>query len=171
MNCPFCKEGFTKFGNIDRQYWENKCCRAFLAPGQDTDGYSIVTLKEHYNDITDENLSGEILCELIKSIRYIAGELKRRLGAKRIYVASLCDGIEHLHFHLYPRYEWTETDKQNYRNFFIASRGKEAVENYIRQGLIGGFWWLGNFERTSRFKTEQEEIIFSREILRKLKEI
>jgi diadenosine tetraphosphate (Ap4A) HIT family hydrolase len=37
-------------------------------------------------------------------VRTVGAVMKERLPCDRVYVATLCDGVEHLHYHLIPRY-------------------------------------------------------------------
>lgn len=167
-DCLFCKPNFTMWRNIDRKFYEDKYTIALLAQGQEVRGYSLVILKKHYTDLATF-IPHQQRGALIKTVNRIAFELKRRLGAERIYVASLCDGVEHLHFHLIPRYKWTEDDKERYRETFKDSRPWETIESYIIDGKIGGFWWLAGTETGALPPQETEQ--FDRILLKDLEGI
>ncbi len=140
--CPFCKPGIFN----GRQFYEDDYCIATLTD-PDVYGYTLVVLKNHRRDITDPEIKTNEMLNLMNCLNKISGRLKERLGAKRIYVASLCDGVEHLHFHLIPRYEWTEENKKRYRELFIDRDGKESVNRCVSANTIGGFWYLADAER------------------------
>jgi diadenosine tetraphosphate (Ap4A) HIT family hydrolase len=170
IDCPFCKPGFTKWGNIDRKWAEDDFTITTLAQGQEVRGYSLVIAKRHFTDITAPGLFWEgTLANTIFAVHKCARILKERLGVKRIYVASLCDGVEHLHFHLIPRYEWTDADKERYRRTFAASRSPEAIEGYIKANTIGGFWWMAGTETGDLPAQETEE--FDLKLLKELEGI
>jgi len=80
---------------------------ATLSTDPYSEGHTIVVSQEHFNDITDTKIekrkSGYV--EFWRGVHQCAHRLKIVLGAERIYVASLCDGVEHLHVHLIPRYK------------------------------------------------------------------
>lgn len=164
-DCVFCKPDFSKFQNIDRKFYEDDHTIAVLAPGQDVPGYSLVILKKHHRDITDDFNPLELM-HLMKTVNLISQALKKVCDAKRIYLASLCDGVEHLHFHLVPRREWTKRDYYNYYQYFWDSRGEDTFR-YIRENRIGGFWWLAEFERAPD-RPEWEEFDLIKEYKAKL---
>lgn len=84
---------------------------ATLSIDQYSEGHTIVVSQEHFDDITDRKIlerKNEV-AEFWEGVRQCACRLKEVLGAERIYVASLCDGIIHLHVHLIPRYDKDKT--------------------------------------------------------------
>ena len=156
MECPFCQPDFTQFGSIDRKFYEDPYTLAMLSKGQDSRGYSLVVLKPHRADLSISLYPTERLY-LMRTLNMIAARLKSKLGAKRIYVVSMCDGVEHLHFHLIPRYEWTDADKQRYRELFTERDGIESVNRQIEKNQIGGSWWLAEIERHPMILNPNEE--------------
>lgn len=134
--CTFCKlgrDGLTKKVHIEdpktRQSQTFDCNRGFyeksdhcivtLAPEQYTLGHTLVILRQHAEDMSDERVTKDEYIDLFDTIKEVSKLLKSKLGAKRVYVCSLCDGVEHLHFHLIPRYE---TDVRGFN--FIGEREK-----------------------------------------------
>lgn len=100
-------------------YRESKHCIVTLAPEQYSRGHTLVILRQHAIDMSDDQVTDEEYLDLCKTIKEVSKLLKSKLGAERIYVCSLCDGVEHLHFHLIPRYE---TDVKGFN--FIGDREK-----------------------------------------------
>jgi diadenosine tetraphosphate (Ap4A) HIT family hydrolase len=96
----------TPLIDCNRGFYKNsKCCIVTLAPEQLSKGHTLVILKNHAKDMSDDVVTPEEYADICNTIREVSKLLKLKLGAKRIYVCSLCDGVEHLHFHLIPRYE------------------------------------------------------------------
>ena len=124
--CLFCtigKKGLleelpSKFENgqpvpCNRGIYEDAYCVATLAPEQYTRGHALVVLKNHRTDMADSSISSEEIFGFTSAIHKLAKHLKENLqdsnhkAPERIYVCSLCDGVEHLHAHLIPRYPET----------------------------------------------------------------
>lgn len=82
-------------------------------------GHTIVALKKHRRDITDTFTGAELL-DFMSLVNQVAQRLKDTLDAERIYVCSMCDGVEHFHAHLIPRYKG---DKTGFR--FLAEQEKK----------------------------------------------
>ncbi|MHA2135326.1 MAG: HIT family protein [Candidatus Thorarchaeota archaeon] len=120
-NCPFCVPdknrvaktiSYTNFpgrepveiqGNIDLEANDDVVVK--LASEQYSRGHLIVVLNKKCDDFADNALDEEDFRIIGTYIKKYSSLLKSKLGAKRVYVCSLCDGITHLHFHLIPRYE------------------------------------------------------------------
>ena len=110
---PFCDENListkVKFdtGNeipCNRLIYENESCYAVLKPEQHSHGEALIILKEHVRDITD-NIQPDLLSKFIITTQRIAQAMKCCLinehneKPEKIYTSTLCDGIQHLHFH------------------------------------------------------------------------
>ncbi len=121
-DCVFCKEGrkgltqkvliedpktrHSKTLDCNRGFYDkSKHCIITLAPEQYSLGHTLVILQQHAKDISDDLITQEEYIDMCNTIKEVSILLKNKLGAERIYVCSLCDGVEHLHFHLIPRYE------------------------------------------------------------------
>jgi diadenosine tetraphosphate (Ap4A) HIT family hydrolase len=132
-NCIFCRLGVDGLGKhllsknglkqipCDRLIFESYISYAVLAPEQYTKGHSLVILKDHREDFTDPTITCGELIDFAFTINLVARQLKSELHAERIYIASLCDGVHHLHAHLIPRYkedgtgfEWIGTKERDY---------------------------------------------------------
>lgn len=85
-------------------------------------GHTLVILKEHQPDITF--VSPEAAAAMGRSVARIAAAIKNALGAKFIYVASIGEQVQHVHWHLIPRYE---KDGKGFIHF-MSSRGKLSNE-------------------------------------------
>lgn len=115
--CPFCclEEYLTTrapllehakncFLRCDRWLYKDDTCIVTLTPEQYSRGHAIAVLRKHRRDILDEELTHEEHHALVDVIQQVGRLMKQRLSCDRVYVATLCDGIEHLHYHLIPRY-------------------------------------------------------------------
>jgi diadenosine tetraphosphate (Ap4A) HIT family hydrolase len=162
--CDFCnheeiKDKLPDGTDCRRSIYEDDFSLAILAPEQYTIGHTLLILKNHRTDITDD-ISGPYLLAFINAIHKVSVQLKDRarndLGKQpeRIYVAILCDGVEHLHAHLIPRYPFTELDEEDYRTRFTPTRGEKAVGEAIKSGKLGGFWYVAERERPESEKAE-----------------
>ena len=67
-------------------------------------GHAVAILRQHRADIADEALSVDEHARLLGVIQRVARMMKRQLPCERVYVATLCDVVQHLHYHLIPRY-------------------------------------------------------------------
>jgi len=124
--CLFCRIGIkglleelpSKSKNCqsvpcNRGIYEDAYCVATLAPEQYSQGHTLVILKNHRTDMVDSSISSEELVGFVNAIHKLTKHLKKNLrdsndkAPERIYVCSLCDGVEHLHAHLIPRYPKT----------------------------------------------------------------
>jgi diadenosine tetraphosphate (Ap4A) HIT family hydrolase len=107
-----CNRGF---------YDQSNHCIVTLAPEQYSIGHTLVILWNHSEDLSDNSVEDIEYVDLCKTIRNVSNILKNKLDPKpeRIYVNSLCDGVEHLHFHLIPRYK---TDVRGFN--FVGDREK-----------------------------------------------
>lgn len=95
-----CNRGISK----------NDHCLVTLAPEQLARGHCVVIFrKRHIEDLTDESLTPAEQVGILATVGQAARQIKQALSAERIYVASLCDGEKHLHFHLVPRYSTDNT--------------------------------------------------------------
>ncbi|MBA7629211.1 hypothetical protein ES703_36709 [subsurface metagenome] len=136
-----------------RGIFEDEYCVATLAPEQYTRGHTLLILKNHRTDVTDTDITGEELSGFINALTKLARHLKDRLGnqdsrrPERIYVCCLCDGIEHLHAHLIPRYPFTDEDKTTYRQQFEERDGRQKIEEALSTCELGGFWYIAKREK------------------------
>lgn len=65
-------------------------------------GHSILLLKAHYEDIAD--LPPEVGARLFPLIHAMTNALKIVLGAEKVYMCTMCDGLRnHLHLQFLPR--------------------------------------------------------------------
>jgi diadenosine tetraphosphate (Ap4A) HIT family hydrolase len=161
--CTFCEQEivmkevpFAQSNNLcERWIYESQYCYAVLKPEQHTIGESIVILKEHRVDITND-IPIEELSDFMKTINIVASRIKRvaknndSKNPERIYVGILCDGtqIQHLHAHLIPRYPFNEYDKSKYKEFFLKRDGKEEILRKQNEEDLGGYWYVFDKEQT-----------------------
>jgi len=119
--CSFCK--IIKGEIPSYRIYENKYIYVF-APTKETiigKGHMLVIPKKHFKDIYD--IDEIYLCELFKTIKYIAHKLKKRIKATGLNIlhASGKSGqqsVFHFHIHLIPRFKGDGLDtwpKTNYK--------------------------------------------------------
>jgi len=174
-SCPFCKVDAllgmlppTDGGeNIPcrRGIYEDPYCIATLAAESYATGHTLVILRQHRRDIADTCITEEEKKGFIEAIHKVATHLKATLGEiykppERIYVGILCDGVEHLHAHLIPRYEFSKDDEEIYRQLFWQRDGVDKVRSRIRKKDMGGFWYLS--EREQHYKRYQTSEAWAR---------
>jgi diadenosine tetraphosphate (Ap4A) HIT family hydrolase len=88
----------------DRWLYKDRHCIVTLNPDQLSRGHAVAILRQHRTDIADEALSGDDHGRLLTVIQRVARMMKHQLPCERVYVATLCDVVQHLHYHLVPRY-------------------------------------------------------------------
>lgn len=153
--CPFCDKLLmttkVRFNDQDiacrRFIFENDTCYAVLKPEQHTHGEALIILSEHVRDITD-NIDPELLSKFIVSTHKLAQAMKcclindRNEKPDKIYTCTLCDGIEHLHFHLIPRYPFTNSDRKTFEDTFSKRDKPSAIRYALDINELGGFWYV-----------------------------
>jgi diadenosine tetraphosphate (Ap4A) HIT family hydrolase len=183
-SCLFCQPEEIKFKYTDgsecnRCIYENDYCYAVLTPEQYTIGHSLVILNWHVDRIFD-NLDLEHFSGFFNSINHVARLLINSVvndtmeSPQNVYVGVLCDGFEHLHAHLVPRYPFKEEDRDTYRKLF-KDRDGNKLEHNISSGNIGGFWILAEKEREWKItkygrKTDEEKKKFLEYLRGKIKD-
>ena len=163
-DCPFCdRDLMTKkvpFNDSDdipcnRLIFENDWCYAVLKPEQHTHGEALIIFSEHVIDITD-NIDPTLLSKFIISTHKLAQAMKccliNDLNEKpdKIYTSTLCDGIQHLHFHLIPRYPFTESDRNTYMKRFFIRDGRKKVQRALDKNELGGYWYVAEREENHK---------------------
>jgi diadenosine tetraphosphate (Ap4A) HIT family hydrolase len=100
-----CKDSVKPLVSCDRWLYKDNYCIVTLNPIQLSMGHAIAILWNHSDDITDGSLLNEEHHALINAVRHVACSIKQKLLCERVYVATLCDGVKHLHYHIIPRYQ------------------------------------------------------------------
>ena len=148
-SCFFCKE-YRNLGVLPgdrtRKFYEDDFCQVILEMEQSTKGYALVIPHKHFDTIADDSITNEEITHLYRVIQKIVSLQKKILGAENVYVCTLCDGLKHLHFHLIPRYKWTDKDKERYRELFLSRDGEASVDLCTTLNMIGGFWYMADLE-------------------------
>ncbi|MCK4445395.1 MAG: HIT family protein [Thermoplasmata archaeon] len=157
-SCQFCDDNLPNLRTY--AFYEDPCTLVFLAKEPQRDGHSIAILKAngevHVESILDASPSQ--LASMSSALIWCSNLICSRLGAETVYVSTLCEGTRHLHFHLIPRYAYTEEDREAHRD--IA--GEEPVGP--------GFWYMAAGERFLRHEKYMKERIASLDdVLKKLK--
>ena len=159
MSCPFCrlKEKFSsiyiqgvnipeekQFGawiDHDEDKYGNILWYAVLNGDQYVKGHTLVISGLHIVKITG-NAIEESLKSIILGLNRVSKKLKEKLKCESVHVITLCEGQEHLHFHLIPRYlneknseDKIDTPNHGYsddeRDFFVKKfwdRDKELFD-------------------------------------------
>ncbi len=112
--------------DCDRWLHKDQYCIVTLDPAQLSRGHALAILRTHRNDVLDPALTQKEHHALVDAVQKIARLMKERLSCDRVYVATLCDGIEHLHYHLIPRYS---TDIKGFA--FIGQREWMRLSGYL----------------------------------------
>lgn len=178
--CIFCNEEKVKHYLDDGTpcntcIYDDEFCFAILAPEQYTIGHTLVVLKDHKIDVTDQ-LSKNALSRFMWAVHDVAARLKQSAQdnhgeyPQRIYVSMLGDGFKHLHAHLIPRYPFTEEDKAMYKATF-SGRDGDRVDESIASGDMGGFWYVAEREKSFGFakKPGPEKAAFLSNLAQKLR--
>ena len=104
IRAPLTNDPKDPFIYCDRWLHKDQHCIVTLDPAQLSRGHALAILRTHRNDVLDPALTQEEHHALVDTVQKIARLMKERLSCDRVYVATLCDGVEHLHYHLIPRY-------------------------------------------------------------------
>lgn len=119
--CPSCynmKNGGIYKENKSRMLYEDSLIECFLEEYPRTSGHTIILVKQHYEDISEMPLF--IGTQVIETSRAVIHAIKEILGAKKVYMCTMCDGgRNHLHFQLIPRFEGDITGSK----LFTKERG------------------------------------------------
>lgn len=103
--CVFCS--IVKGDIPSYKVYEDDVCLAILDISQVTKGHTLVLSKKHYANLLEAD--PEDLKHMITVIQKLANELKVKLNAQGVNVlqnngAAAGQTVEHLHFHIIPRY-------------------------------------------------------------------
>lgn len=162
-----------------RGIYEDDYCFAVLAPEQYSIGHTLLILEKHRKDITD-NISKEESSAFINALHEISKHLKEKAknefnqSSERIYACILCDGIEHLHAHLIPRYPFTAADGNIYEQLFLERDGRKNINIKIEKDDLGGFWYIAEREKNYKKsvfgqKSDEERAKYIEELAEKLR--
>lgn len=94
-------------------FYEDSLVRCQFEKYPRATGQTIIVSKAHYEDISEMPL--DLGTYILKVSNEIIKLLKETIGAKKVYMCTICDGKRnHLHFQLLPR---LEGDPIGYENF------------------------------------------------------
>ena len=132
---------------------------AVLNGDQLTRGHSMVILGCHMDKITEfiseEDKRKEKLRAMMEGINRVSVTLKEKLNAQAVHVLCLCEGMDHLHFHLVPRYCYTDDEVQFFKENFARRAAKtNQLGKFIKdveRKEIHGMWYNGYQEMNSVF--------------------
>lgn len=120
--CVFCE---IIAGNIPgSKVYEDDDVLAILDLSQVTRGHTLVMPKKHYANLIEADEETAVKC--MKVIHRLSAQLVKNTGASGLNVLNNCgavagQSVEHLHFHLIPRYSendaisivFNESEKQD----------------------------------------------------------
>ncbi|MBQ9154646.1 MAG: HIT family protein [Solobacterium sp.] len=131
--CVFCE---IIAGNIPgSKVYEDDDVLAILDLSQVTCGHTLVMPKKHYANLIEADEETAVKC--MKVIHRLSAQLVKNTGASGLNVLNNCgavagQSVEHLHFHLIPRYSendaisivFNESEKQDLNEVLHQVTGK-----------------------------------------------
>ena len=133
-DCIFCK--IVRGQAPCHKIWESKTHLAFLSIFPNTEGFSVVIPKEHYDSyIADQE--DKIASDLMISVKKVMKLLDKKLGdVGRTGVIFEGFGVDHLHAKLFPMHgtkikEWRPL-KSNVGKYFEKYEGYISSHDYKR---------------------------------------
>lgn len=134
-----CQDSVEPLVSCDRWLYKDNYCIVTLDPTQLSMGHAIAILRNHSDDITDVSLLNEEHHALINAARHVACLMKQKLLCDRVYLATLCDGVKHLHYHIIPRYQTDITgfafigqrEFAHQNGYWIGPELEKARVNYL----------------------------------------
>lgn len=75
----------------------------YLGEHQFYQGYSVLVTKDHYREMSD--IASPIREEIFSELMMSSDALIKTFNPKKMNLASYGNVVEHLHWHLFPRYE------------------------------------------------------------------
>lgn len=97
-HCPFCSlEDFKSqlIHEFEHVYW-------IAAKNQYYEGYSILVSKSHVREWCD--VPDDIAFVIHNNIRLVTRKIQEKFQPRKINIASFGNVVEHLHWHIVPRY-------------------------------------------------------------------
>jgi diadenosine tetraphosphate (Ap4A) HIT family hydrolase len=104
MNCLLCdREKLIEESNYPYLVHEFEHSWWLLGEHQYYQGYSVLLLKGHAREMTDlkPELSSKVFQELLEAQKI----LTKAFNPKKMNLCSLGNVVDHVHWHLFPRYE------------------------------------------------------------------
>lgn len=103
MECPLCQRVLLLEQN-SYPYLIHEFEHSYLLLGEHQfyRGYCVLLAKQHYREMTDlpKSVATEVFQELLASSRAI----ERAFSPKKMNMCSLGNVVDHIHWHLFPRY-------------------------------------------------------------------
>jgi diadenosine tetraphosphate (Ap4A) HIT family hydrolase len=97
-HCFFCQlDNFKShiIQEFEHAYW-------IISKNQYYEGYSILVSKQHIREWHE--VPEKIASSINQNLRFIAAKIQEKLQPRKINLASLGNAVEHLHWHIIPRY-------------------------------------------------------------------
>ena len=104
MNCDLCKrEDLLNKGEYPYLLHEFKHSWWLLGEHQYYKGYTVLLVKGHYREMTD--LPTDIAHELMSELLIAHKSVQDYYSPHKMNLCSLGNVVDHLHWHLFPRYQ------------------------------------------------------------------
>ena len=128
--CIFCKIAQGEIPPLgDGTFWEDDNFMAFLSPFPNTEGFSIVITKEHY-DSDVLQMSDDKLSEFVLAAKAVAKKLTDYFDdVGRTGLIMEGTGVNHAHIKLFPMHETQALKKGGWKEF-PSSGDKRFFETY-----------------------------------------
>jgi diadenosine tetraphosphate (Ap4A) HIT family hydrolase len=103
MNCPLCQDlELARAGTHPRLVAELKRCFVFLSENQGMPGWCVLVLKRHEVHLADMSLDEQMA--IFREVAQVGNGIRAALGPDRINYECLGNQVNHVHWHVIPRY-------------------------------------------------------------------
>lgn len=127
MSCIFCK--IVSGEAPSHRIWEDEKHLAFLSIFPNTEGFSVVITKEHFDSYAFD-LPDTVLTDLVLATRHVGKLLDEKLeGVGRTGLIFEGFGVNHIHAKLFPMHGTATGDWQQYMS--NVDKYFERYEGYI----------------------------------------
>lgn len=134
MDCIFCK--IVNGEAPAHKIWEDEKHLAFLSIFPNTEGFSVVIIKEHYSSYAFD-LPEEVLIGLVRAVKKVAKLLDAKLDdVGRTGMIFEGFSVDHIHAKLFPMHgtktaEWKQV-KSDVKKYFEKYEGYISSHDYER---------------------------------------
>ena len=125
------------------------------------EGHTLVILGSHKERIFADDIPQNELNSILLGINRISKRIINLLDVENVHVISMCEQMQHLHFHLLPRPKEYNQDQIEYMKDHYYNRGKienpqisfEEFSSKVDNNLIDyhGMWYSAFLERNPHY--------------------
>jgi len=143
-SCVICKR-IEMWKQDENPYFIHEFKHSIFVVGdhQFYEGYSLLLFKDHERDITDLPL--DIQKEYLEEVMIAGKTLKKLFKPNRLNYSCLGNFVEHVHFHIFPRYKddledpkkrnpWWNSESFNSKK--ISNNDARDIASKIRSALL-----------------------------------